>query len=164
MIATIGTLVNTVARPNNGPMDAEGLGAFVRRMRESKGWTQAHLAGEADIVPAYVSQIEGGKPALPGADLRRRLAAALSVRHIDLLVAAGELTDAEVPSTHRPASDEPPVGSVRAELCAAIMGLTEAEAMFIAPIIEPQIPIAREVVAARTARRRQSVNSERETR
>jgi transcriptional regulator with XRE-family HTH domain len=158
-IAKDDTVVKSLAIANTGAMDAEGLGAAVRRLRNDRGWTQTRLAAEVETTPAYISQIESGKPAVPNAGLRRRLATALGVRHIDLLVAAGELTDDEVPSTSRPASDEPPAGSVRAELCAAIMGLTEAEAVVLAPIVEPQLPIAREVAAARAARRRSSVGN-----
>src|SRR4029434_2675014 len=47
--------------------------------------------------PGHVlSQIESGKIGLPSADVRRRLAIAMGVTHVDLLLAAGELSDADI--------------------------------------------------------------------
>lgn len=77
-------------------MSDAGMGAFIRAKRQALGLSQAALAGRAGLSRAYLSQIEGGKVGVTSADVRRRLARALGVRHIDLLVAAGELLPDEV--------------------------------------------------------------------
>lgn len=46
-----------------------------------------------------MSAIESGRIKLPSTDIRRRLAAALGVSHLDLLVAAGEITEQELGTT-----------------------------------------------------------------
>lgn len=58
--------------------------------------TQGELAERAGINRAHLSQIESGKIALPNADLRRKLATALGVSHLELLVVAGEIEPEEV--------------------------------------------------------------------
>lgn len=82
---------------------APGFGAFVRERRERIGLSQTELADRVGIRKGYMSQIESGKIGLPNADLRRRLATALRVRHVDLLIAAGELTRDELPVVGEPA-------------------------------------------------------------
>lgn len=73
-----------------------GIGAYIRRLREERGWTQATLSEETGINRARIAQIEGGRVALPGADARRSIARALGVPHVALLVAAGEITADEL--------------------------------------------------------------------
>jgi len=90
-------------------MRNSGIGAFVREKRESLGLTQTALAGKTGISRARMSQIEGGAVALPGADHRRRLATALNVRHIELLVAAGELTEDEISDVAPLVSNDPDI-------------------------------------------------------
>lgn len=75
---------------------ANGLGEFVRKRRIELGLTQERVAAAAGVGRAHLSQIESGKIELPNVDLRRRLAAALDVSHLDLLVVAGELDADEV--------------------------------------------------------------------
>lgn len=72
------------------------LGDWVKTRRELLGLTQKSLAGSASTSPAYISQIEGGRVGLPNADLRRRLADALGVPHIEIFIAAGELNRDEL--------------------------------------------------------------------
>lgn len=72
------------------------LGSYVRSKREARGWTQRRLAMEAGLNPAHLSQIESGKIALPNPDMRRNIARALGIAHIELLLAAGEITIDEV--------------------------------------------------------------------
>ncbi len=79
------------------PKDMETLGSYIRERRLYLNLTQAEIGESVGIDKGYVSQIESGKIAFPNADLRRRLAAALGVRHIDLIIAAGELRPDEVP-------------------------------------------------------------------
>lgn len=76
---------------------ATPLGTYIRDRRHALGFsTQASFAEHAGINRAHLSQIEGGKIALPNPDLRRRIASALGVSHLDVLVAAGELGRDEV--------------------------------------------------------------------
>lgn len=71
-------------------MDA--LAGFIRDRRNQLGITQAALADLADVRRDLIAQIESGKSKLPQPDNRRRLAKALGVSHVELLIAAGELT------------------------------------------------------------------------
>jgi transcriptional regulator with XRE-family HTH domain len=73
----------------------ETFGAFLKRKRAALRMTQREMAEHLDVTQAYVSQLESGKVTLPGADLRRRIARGLGVSHIDVLVAAGEITREE---------------------------------------------------------------------
>lgn len=75
---------------------SNGLGAFVKERRAYLQMSQTALAQAAGLAKSYLSQIEAGKIAFPNADVRRRLAQALLVTHMDLLVAAGEITVAEL--------------------------------------------------------------------
>lgn len=74
----------------------EGLGAFVHERRTRLGFTQERVALAAGISRSHLSQIESGKIALPNAETRRLLASALAVEHVELLIAAGELTAEEM--------------------------------------------------------------------
>lgn len=81
-------------RNTMGCMDT--LGSYIKQRRELLGISQTDLAANLDMPRAHLAQIESRKIALPNAGLRRRLAAVLGVRHVDLLVAAGELDVTEV--------------------------------------------------------------------
>lgn len=93
-------MITTLSIPNNVSklqrMESQ-LGNYIVAAREERGWNQTEFAERAEIKRAHLAQIERGKIALPNGDLRRRLAAALGVRHVDILVAAGELTADEIP-------------------------------------------------------------------
>lgn len=86
------------------PNDPDILGAmttsiaeYVRQRRLNRGFqTQAALAEAAGISSAHLNQIEKGKIAVPNADLRRKLAKALGVSHLDILIATGEIDAEEV--------------------------------------------------------------------
>ena len=73
------------------------MGAYLKERRLQLGMTQEEVAELVGTSGAYLSQIERGKVQITGTDLRRRLASALRLRHVDLLVAAGELAANEVP-------------------------------------------------------------------
>jgi transcriptional regulator with XRE-family HTH domain len=73
-----------------------GLGNYIRRRREELKMTAAQLVEQSGVSKSHLSQIEKGKIAFPNAEIRRRLAWALGVSHVDLLVAAGELNAEEV--------------------------------------------------------------------
>jgi transcriptional regulator with XRE-family HTH domain len=65
--------------------------------RERLGLTQKDVAERAGIIPEYYSQIERGRIAMPNAELRRSIARALGIRHVDYLIAVGVLGDWELP-------------------------------------------------------------------
>ncbi|MBI4690048.1 MAG: helix-turn-helix transcriptional regulator [Nitrospirae bacterium] len=56
----------------------ELFGARIKSLRESKGWTQEHLAEKMDISTNYLSSIERGKEN-PTFDMLIKLALALKV-------------------------------------------------------------------------------------
>lgn len=79
----------------------ETLAELVRRRRAELGMNQTQLgellglSGKAG--QTAVSDIERGVTKWPDADKRRRLAKALGVTHIAIIVATGELEESEVP-------------------------------------------------------------------
>lgn len=79
-----------------------GIGAFISRRRDELGLTQTALAERVGLKRSHLSLIESGKIALPSADVRRRIAAELGVRHVDLLVIAGELAPDEIDPRRQP--------------------------------------------------------------
>ncbi len=83
-----------------------GLGQYIRQRRTSLGLTQESVAEQAGIGRSHLSQIESGKIGLPNATIRRRLAKTLRVRHVDLLVAAGEISEDEVRNGTAPEPSE----------------------------------------------------------
>src|SRR4051812_25533167 len=74
----------------------EGMGAFIRASRQAMGLNQTRFAEVANIGRSHLAQIESGKITFPNAEYRRKIAKALGVSHIALLVAAGELTAGEI--------------------------------------------------------------------
>ncbi|MFG2584169.1 helix-turn-helix domain-containing protein [Streptomyces malaysiensis] len=59
----------------SGDASAAALGARIRRLRRSRGMSQADLAGD-DLSPSYISLLEGGKR-LPSAEVLEQLAVRL---------------------------------------------------------------------------------------
>jgi len=72
------------------------LSEFIVARRESLGLRQVDLADRTGLGRAYINSLERGKLGLPGVEQRRALADALRVRHVDLLVVAGELSPQEL--------------------------------------------------------------------
>jgi transcriptional regulator with XRE-family HTH domain len=75
---------------------SETLGSYLKRERERRGRTQQATADDAGIDRPHLSMIESGKIAWPNADIRRRIARALDLSPLDLLIAAGELSAEDV--------------------------------------------------------------------
>jgi transcriptional regulator with XRE-family HTH domain len=100
---------------------AAGIKRSSRNARTSSGRTLA--------------QIERGKIALPNGDLRRRLASALGVRHVDILVAAGELTADEIP--REGTAPEPfPHDATKGQIVEQLATLNASEAANVSAYIE----------------------------
>jgi len=78
---------------------------FIISRREDLGWNQTELANHSGVPRTTVNRVEKGTTKLPEADVRRKLAAALGVRHVDILIAAGELAEDEVEFPEDPRSD-----------------------------------------------------------
>ena len=73
------------------------LAALIQRQMDELGIkTQADLARAAKLTPQDINRFFSGGTKLPTADKRRALAKALGVSHLDLLVAAGEITEEEL--------------------------------------------------------------------
>lgn len=72
------------------------LGDFVRQRRTDLGLTQQELAARCGIAQGNLSDIERGRTTFPTAWVRRALAQELGVSHVDLILAAGELTPDEL--------------------------------------------------------------------
>jgi len=69
----------------------EVFGAYLRRLRKTKGLTLKQVEAQAKVSNAYISQIERGLRNPPHPDILRRLAKVYDVQHSELLVAAGYL-------------------------------------------------------------------------
>ncbi|HET8629310.1 MAG TPA: helix-turn-helix transcriptional regulator [Thermomicrobiales bacterium] len=79
-------------------MPGEGrgdLGVLLKRMRESRGYTQKALAARAGVSQELVSHIETGRVTRPSRDSLLALAGTLGVAPDPLLEAAGRLDDQE---------------------------------------------------------------------
>lgn len=87
------------------------LGTYIKEERMKRGWTQVELAERAGVPKQTVNRLETGTTKLPGALIRRQLAEALGVRHVDMLIAAGEITADEVAGL--PAPDSPAIAALR---------------------------------------------------
>ena len=62
----------------------ERLSINLRRLRNAKGWSQEHLAGEADIHRTYISDLERGARN-PTITIIEKLAITLGVKVSELL-------------------------------------------------------------------------------
>ena len=69
---------------------------FVETRMKDLGLSQVQLAAKAGLTKSEINALLKGRVQLPGADKRRRLAKALGVSHLDLLVEAGEITREEL--------------------------------------------------------------------
>lgn len=72
------------------------LGEWMGARRRAVGLTQDELAEKAGVSQALVSGIETGIRKWPSREIRQRLAAALGVSHLELLIGAGELDPDEI--------------------------------------------------------------------
>lgn len=81
------------------------LGVYIKERRNQLGMRQVDLS-EAIFASdrTYITQVELGRIGLPGHDMRQKIARALHVREVDLLVAAGELDRADLDISDRVAS------------------------------------------------------------
>lgn len=76
------------------------LAQYVTDRRQALGMNQTELATRAGVERTLINRIESGTTKLPSPDKRRRIATGLGVSHLELLVAAGELTEEEARFRH----------------------------------------------------------------
>lgn len=76
-------------------MESESLSAAVLKRIEELGISQRGYAERIGMSSSHVNQLVKGRIALPSAEVRRKLADDLGVSHLDILIAAGELTREE---------------------------------------------------------------------
>lgn len=74
------------------------LGAIVRAGRNQLRLTQQEFADRVGVSQAYISSMERGSVRMPDVEIRRRLADALGMTHVDLLIGCRELEPEEVTS------------------------------------------------------------------
>jgi transcriptional regulator with XRE-family HTH domain len=75
------------------------LAELVQVRRRLLRLTQSELAERAGVTQTYISNLERGRTQLPKVQVRRQLAQALRMSHVDLLIAAGELEQHELPGS-----------------------------------------------------------------
>lgn len=66
-----------------------GFGAYLKRIRESRGMTVNQLAMYSDISAATISRIETGKRGVPKPNTIKKLSAALKIPYGDMMREAG---------------------------------------------------------------------------
>ena len=86
------------AQDNELRKGRKSLAQFLRARRDELGLSGLDVAGRADLPPAYINALESGRIGLPSVERRRQLAKALGVSHVDLLIAAQELNEDELPT------------------------------------------------------------------
>lgn len=107
------------------PFDADNLlGQFIRQRRTDLNMTQVELSALTGIGQGNISDLERGRISLPSVALRRKIADALNVAHVDLLVAAGEVSEEEIRQSGTTTSI-PPVGSAKRELMTFVNDLPD---------------------------------------
>lgn len=120
----------------------ETLAELVRRRRAELKLNQTQLgemlglSGKAG--QTAVSDIERGVTKWPDADRRRRLAVALGVTHLEIIVATGELRNDEIPAEGEP---RPLVGKTdpRGKIIAAALELPETDTRGLYPALASMI-------------------------
>jgi transcriptional regulator with XRE-family HTH domain len=77
---------------DNYAQRSETFGGLIRRLRKSQSLSLEYLAGQIGISPSYLSRLERGLRPPPPSGIIERLAVALNVAPITLLVSAGIVT------------------------------------------------------------------------
>jgi transcriptional regulator with XRE-family HTH domain len=75
-----------------------GLGTYIKREREAKGWSIRALGRESDIRDTTIMRIERGETTAPEPDILEKLAKALETPLSDLYDLAGYAIPTELPS------------------------------------------------------------------
>lgn len=103
------------------------IGEGIAERRRILGLSQQELADRAGVARAHLSQVESGNIRIPNVEMRRKMARALGVRHTDLLMWGGILSQEDL------RDDPPPIVPARlAPLLDAATGLDdEAMAMLV---------------------------------
>jgi HTH-type transcriptional regulator, competence development regulator len=77
-------------------MNATDFGAYLKQLRESKGFSTHKLAELSGVSQSYISHVESGRKEAPSPYVIRNLSAALEVMHIDMMIKAGHIKESEV--------------------------------------------------------------------
>lgn len=74
------------------------FGKYLKQLRRAKGMTLKEIEAISGLSHSYISQIENGKRGAgsANADTIRKLANALGVTHIGMMIKAGHITEEEV--------------------------------------------------------------------
>lgn len=72
------------------------LGGYIRDYLDRTGLSQTELSARSNVPRVTINRLVKEKTALPDADTRRKLARAMGVSHLNILVAAGEIEPEEV--------------------------------------------------------------------
>ena len=111
-------------------MRRSGLGAYIREQRLALGLTQRELAEAIRATDrTYVTSLEAGRIGLPQGAMRKKIARALHVREVDLLIAAGLLA----PDTSTAAE---PMDPRLVALIPALQALSDANLHVVATLIQ----------------------------
>ena len=71
------------------------LSAYIKSLRNAKGWSQRDLAAESGVSNAEISRIESGQRKNPSPAVLKNLANSLGVSEIDMFKSAGVVTSPE---------------------------------------------------------------------
>ena len=135
------------------------LAEFLVARRASLGLSQAEAADRAGVSRSEMNALERGRVKLPGADKRRRLAAALGGFHAELLVGAGEITPEEIVEganaydPQRAGAVSPfPQGSTTARIVELVARMTDEEAQLVLDQAELVLRLSRKAQDPRSVR------------
>ena len=77
--------IDFLAMPSRAPRPSTRFGAVIRELRESRGWSQEQLAGQASLNRSYMGEIERSA-AMPSLATAEKLAHALEVALSELIL------------------------------------------------------------------------------
>ena len=109
---------------------------IVRKMVDLGIRSQVDLATASGLTKSEINALLKSRVKLPGASKRRGLAKALGVSHLDLLVAAGEITKDEAGNPGPPLFEP---GTAKAEIAALLPGISDDYAGLIRDLMRDRL-------------------------
>lgn len=98
---------------------------------DSTGEAQAVFARRVGLTPQVINQLLKGDIKVPSAQIRRTLAKAFGLRHVDILVMVGELSEDEIPVEGKP-RELFAQGTAKAEVVKELIPMREDQALQVA--------------------------------